>query len=201
MLKTLNLLLRCKPVLEKGIPHQIIFLYCIHLFLFTYLLVKKCICTFIDFKKAFDTVWRLGLWQKFIKSNISGKIFKVIYNLYKDTKSCISHSGKTSDLSHVEQGPLRRKPFPFLFALYLNDLEEYLETSNIKKLEKLDNLALEQLNTYIRLFILLYADDTVIFSETLLLNILYCSIRNNWIGHKFHNLETSSPIHTRINTK
>ena len=28
------------------------------------------------------------------------------------------------------------------------------------------------------------------------LNICYCSIRNNWIGHKFHNLETSSPIHT-----
>ena len=55
----------------------------------------------------------------------------------------------------------------FLFALYLNDLEEYLETSNIKKLEKLDNLALEPLNTYIKLFILLYADDTVIFSETL----------------------------------
>ena len=34
-----------------------------------------------------------------------------------------------------------------------------------------------------------------------ILNIFYCSIRNNWIGHKFHNLETSSPIHTWINTK
>jgi len=26
------------------------------------------------------------------------------------------------------------------------------------------------------------------------LNIFYSSILNNWIGHKFHNLETSSPI-------
>ena len=34
---------------------------------------KKLYCTFIDFKKAFDTVWRLGLWQKLIKNNISGK--------------------------------------------------------------------------------------------------------------------------------
>jgi hypothetical protein len=25
------------------------------------------------------------------------------------------------------------------------------------------------------------------------LSIFYCLIRNNWIGHKFHNLETSSP--------
>jgi hypothetical protein len=32
----------------------------------------------------------------------------------------------------------------------------------------------------------------------LTLNIVYCSIRNNWIGHKFHNLKTSSPIHTWI---
>ena len=33
-------------------------------------------------------------------------------------------------------------------------------------------------------------------SYSVTLNIFYCSIRNNWIGHKFHNLETSSPIHT-----
>ena len=25
--------------------------------------------------------------------------------------------------------------------------------------------------------------------------IFYCSIINNWIGHQFHNLETSSPIY------
>ena len=36
---------------------------------------------------------------------------------------------------------------------------------------------------------------------TLNLNIFYFSIKSNWIGHKFHNLETSSPIHTWINTK
>ena len=29
-------------------------------------------------------------------------------------------------------------------------------------------------------------------SATLILSIFYCSIINNWIGHKFHNLETSS---------
>jgi hypothetical protein len=32
-------------------------------------------------------------------------------------------------------------------------------------------------------------------------NICYCSRINDWIGHKFHNLETASPIHTWINTK
>jgi hypothetical protein len=31
---------------------------------------KKLFCSFIDFKSAFDTVWRIGLWQKMQKSNV-----------------------------------------------------------------------------------------------------------------------------------
>jgi len=41
---------------------------------------------------------------------------------------------------------------------------------------------------------LLKLKDLFIFRVTL--NIFYCSILNNRIGHKFYNLETSSPIHT-----
>jgi hypothetical protein len=35
---------------------------------------KKLFCSFIDFKSAFDTVWRIGLWKKMQKSNVQGKI-------------------------------------------------------------------------------------------------------------------------------
>jgi hypothetical protein len=42
--------------------------------------------------------------------------------------------------------------------------------------------------------LLLKLKDLFIFRVTL--NILYCSILNNRIGHTFYNLETSSPIHT-----
>jgi len=42
---------------------------------------KKLYWTFIDFKKAFDTVWRLGLLQKLVKNNITGKILKVIFSI------------------------------------------------------------------------------------------------------------------------
>ena len=35
-----------------------------------------------------------------------------------------------------------------------------------------------------------------VYLHSVTLNICYCSIINNWIGHKFHNLEASSPIHT-----
>ena len=41
---------------------------------------KKLFCTFIDFRKAFDTVSRSGLWKKLQFSNIKGKCFKVIFN-------------------------------------------------------------------------------------------------------------------------
>ena len=44
---------------------------------------KKLCCAFVDFKKAFDIVWRIGLWQKLFKNKIGGKMFRVI-------KICIS---------------------------------------------------------------------------------------------------------------
>ena len=47
----------------------------------------KLYCCFVDFKQAFDTVWRNGLWTKMFKNQINGKWFNVIYNLYKDIKS------------------------------------------------------------------------------------------------------------------
>ena len=37
---------------------------------------KKLYCGFVDFRKAFDTVWRAGLlWVKFINTNITGKCY------------------------------------------------------------------------------------------------------------------------------
>ena len=44
---------------------------------------KKIYCTFIDFSKAFDSVWRIGLWGKLIQNGINGKYFQVIYNMYQ----------------------------------------------------------------------------------------------------------------------
>ena len=52
---------------------------------------KKLFCDFVDFKKAFDTVWRIGLWQKLIKNKIGGKMFRVILNFYSDIKSCVKN--------------------------------------------------------------------------------------------------------------
>ena len=45
---------------------------------------NKLFCAFIDFKQAFDMVWRNGLWSKLINSNINGKCFKLIRNMYNN---------------------------------------------------------------------------------------------------------------------
>ena len=37
---------------------------------------KKTFCSFIDFSKAFDSVWRIGLWMKLLGNGIQGKIFR-----------------------------------------------------------------------------------------------------------------------------
>ena len=60
-----------------------------------YLSTKKTLfCTFIDFSRALDTIWRVGIWQKIIENNISGKCFNVIKSLYQNVKSCVSKSGQ-----------------------------------------------------------------------------------------------------------
>ena len=50
----------------------------------------KLFCSFIDFSKAFDSVWRVGLWTKILKHNIKGNFFRIIYNMYQEIKSCVS---------------------------------------------------------------------------------------------------------------
>ena len=56
----------------------------------------KMFCSFIDFSKAFDSVWRVGLWSKLMENNINGKFFRIIFNMYKGIKSCVSFSGEQS---------------------------------------------------------------------------------------------------------
>ena len=34
---------------------------------------KKLYCCFVDFSKTFDSVWRVGFWQKLLNSGINGK--------------------------------------------------------------------------------------------------------------------------------
>ena len=56
--------------------------------------------------------------------------------------------------------------YPFLFALFLNDLQSFLEKENLPGLKTISEKIEENLNIYLKLFVLLYADDTVIMAES-----------------------------------
>ena len=57
---------------------------------------KHLFCAFIDYRKAFDSVNRLALWQKLLQQNINGKMLKIIYSMYNTAKSCVRQNHQLS---------------------------------------------------------------------------------------------------------
>ena len=57
------------------------------------------------------------------------KIFRIIYNLYQDIKSCVVFSGKQPAFFQIYTGLSQGENLsPVLFRLFLNDLEEHLDS-------------------------------------------------------------------------
>ena len=54
---------------------------------------------------------------------------------------------------------------PLLFAIFLNDLQQYFIDKNVSGLEECTESILHSLGVYIELFLLFYDDDTVIITE------------------------------------
>jgi len=118
---------------------------------------KKLYSCFIDFSKAFDYVERNSLWYKLIKIGVRGKMLTVIRSMYSGIKSRVKYNNTLSNeftcMLGVRQGECLS---PFLFSMFLNDIEEYLILNNF-----------DGIDTYMtKLFLLLYADDIVVFSDT-----------------------------------
>lgn len=127
---------------------------------------KKLFCTFIDFRKAFDSVWRGGLWIKLQKYLINGKCFDIIKNMYNSIKSCVMIGEQKSEYFMCNVGVRQGENLsPFLFSLFLNDLEEFFVQENVKGLSSISSKCNDQLRLYFKIFLLLYADDTLIFAE------------------------------------
>ena len=116
---------------------------------------KKLYLAFVDFQKAYDTVWREGMFFKLLKSGINGKFFNVIKSMYRDSETCVKIGGKRTAFFKnnvgVKQGEVMS---PILFNLYINDIAEHLTDADSPELNgnKIDCL--------------LYADDLVMVSTS-----------------------------------
>lgn len=97
---------------------------------------KKLFCAFIDLKGAFDTVWRAGLWSKLLKYNITGKCLTLIQNMYNNIKSSVKVNGIVSNSFPCNIGVRQGESLsPILFSLYLNDLHEFMQNTNLNGIE------------------------------------------------------------------
>ena len=118
---------------------------------------KKLYTCFVDFKKAYDTVWRTGLFLKLLKNNISPNFVKLVMSMYSNLHACIQLPEGLSEsfesLVGLKQGC---NMSPLLFNIFINDFVDLLNT-NSTDAPYLDNLQVS---------CLLYADDLVLLSES-----------------------------------
>ena len=128
---------------------------------------KKLFCSFIDFKGAFDSVWRAGLWRKLLQYNINGKCLRVIVNMYNDCKSRIALNNEYSNYFPCKIGVRQGENLsPLLFALFLNDFEDYLVSSNVVGVDHISDEMENELNVFLKVMLILYADDAVLMSNS-----------------------------------
>ena len=119
----------------------------------------KVYACFVDFRKAFDSVWHEGLFYKLFKVNIGGNFYNLIKSLYCNS-SCSIRVGenKTRSFSYsrgVRQGCILS---PLSFNLYINNLPYLFENTEVSDPFVLSNGT--------KIISLLYADDLIILSRS-----------------------------------
>jgi len=115
-------------------------------------------CCFLDVQKAYDRVWRDGLWEKLHGYGIKGKMWRVLRSVYEAVESSVIVNDQRTRFFKVDVG-LRQGCLmsPILFALYVNGLAEEIKNANVGAriiVSKSD-----------RCGILMFADDIVLIAE------------------------------------
>ena len=133
-------------------------------------------CAFIDLKQAFDSANRQAIWLKLHNNNISNKLIVLLKDMYSKIKLCVrdnssqmysqtqllesifSNSDNSIDNDYFfasNTGVLQGESLsPFLFSMFLNDLEMTLNSE--------DGVGI--VIQHFLISVLLFADDMVLFS-------------------------------------
>ena len=114
-------------------------------------------CCFVDFTKAFDYVERDILWYKLIKIGVRGRMLDIIKSIYTTVRSRVKNNNTLSESFSCNIGVRQGECLsPFLFAIYVNDLEQELDGKGVNGIDI----------GMVKLLLLLYADDIVLFAKT-----------------------------------
>ena len=119
---------------------------------------NKLFCCFIDFRKAFDSVWHRGLFHKVASTGFVGKSLDLIKNIYKNTRCAVKVGNRITDFFYYTKGVRQWCPLsPILFNIYVNEIFNIMNSNNSSDIT-LDND--NKINA------LMYADDLIIISDS-----------------------------------
>ena len=112
---------------------------------------------FIDFRKAFDHIWRPAMYYKMIDKGVTGLVYHLIKDMYTNNKSAVKMNDKHTNYFVNNIGVRQGDGLsPTLFNIFINDIINELLTDECTPA----NIS------GIKVGCLLYADDLVIASET-----------------------------------
>ena len=108
---------------QRGCPEQIFTLMECASFRY-YHQFKSTYILFCDLAKAYDSVWRNGLYYKMIHEfNVPPHFVNIIMQIYSSVQCCILYEGVTSTTFTAYKGLLQGSVLsPLLFNLYINEL-------------------------------------------------------------------------------
>ena len=79
---------------------------------------KNLYLAFVDFSKAFNSIFRYGLWYKLIRLGCSGKLFKTIFNLYSKITCSVRTSEGLTDSFLTKKRSSTRSSIISILVLY-----------------------------------------------------------------------------------
>ena len=118
----------------------------------------KIYTCFVDFKKAYDTVWHNGLFQKMNENLLDGKVLDLIKDIYKKSKCAVKVNDSITEYFAYSKGVRQGCPLsPILFNIYVNDIFKIMNDNTKSTIFLKEN---EPIN------VLMYADDLILLSES-----------------------------------
>ena len=121
---------------------------------------RKLYAAFVDYKCCFDSVSREGLFHILTKIGINGKLFNAIKSIYNNVLACVRSNDEMSELfscpTGLKQGCLCS---PSLFLIFINELSIALNINGKHGIQLISGSE--------SLFHLLFADDSLLLSDTI----------------------------------